>query len=331
MLQRREDAGYYNDDAEELLDLLKLEACIIAACWSGTEDCNIPLTRAVMAVHGHPKPWSTILRALMSGDLPFGLRQEGATLVSRVLVSRASLDAISTMRDSYAEEAAARVMAAAAAAAAQLEALRNTRLTFSSKRRSSAKQTSHVDKKRRTAETSSRRGIEAAEKRLRKLLGEVVVRCMSARKDDLERSVFKKHARELTNIIVEKEKKNPKMWPPSSESISSYLKDGLSTEKKTKVKAFAKEYVNKLVAHKTGKSKETSKDSDALASSTRDSVSPRESDHQDEDDDDDDDDNDASSTHPSDAGGGQEEDGDRSLTSVSPTTSSAANTNRTSL
>lgn len=223
-----------------------------------------------------------------------------------------------------AEEAAARGMAAAAAAAAQLEALRNTRLTFSSKRRSSAKQTSHVDKKRRTAETSSRRGIEAAEKRLRKLLGEVVVRCMSARKDDLERSVFKKHARELTNIIVEKEKKNPKMWPPSSESISSYLKDGLSTEKKTKVKAFAKEYVNKLVAHKTGKSKETAKDSDALASSTRDSVSPRESDHQDEDDDDDDDDNDASSTHPSDAGGGQEEDGDRSLTSVSPTTSSKA-------
>ncbi len=53
------------------------------------------------------------------------------------------------------------------------------------------------------------------ERKLRKLVGEIVVRQMSKHKDELERDSFKRHAKELTNAIVGKEMRNPKSWPPA--------------------------------------------------------------------------------------------------------------------
>lgn len=88
------------------------------------------------------------------------------------------------------------------------------------------------------------------EKKLRKLVGEIVVRQMSKHKDELERESFKRHAKELTNVIVDKEMRNPKSWPPAPGTILTEL----SNEKQSKVKNFAKEYVDKLMARK-GKGK----------------------------------------------------------------------------
>ena len=88
------------------------------------------------------------------------------------------------------------------------------------------------------------------ERRLRKLVGEIVVRQMSKHKDELERESFKRHAKELTNVIVGKEMRNPKSWPPARGVALTEL----SSDKKTKIKSFAKEYIDKLMARK-GKAK----------------------------------------------------------------------------
>ncbi|KAG1732683.1 uncharacterized protein EDB91DRAFT_1302092 [Suillus paluster] len=75
------------------------------------------------------------------------------------------------------------------------------------------------------------------EKRLLKLVGAVVVKCMSKYSKQLDHDQFKKYAKELTHVIAEKEKK------------SSGYKDGkldaLSDEKTAKIKKFAKEYIAK--------------------------------------------------------------------------------------
>ncbi|GJJ09368.1 hypothetical protein Clacol_003590 [Clathrus columnatus] len=85
------------------------------------------------------------------------------------------------------------------------------------------------------------------EQRLLKLVGPVVVKCMSKYQTQFEHDTFKKHAKTLTHLIAEKEKKS-----------SSYEKsklDSLSDEKKDKIKKFVKEYVSKLIKRK-GKLKE---------------------------------------------------------------------------
>jgi len=84
----------------------------------------------------------------------------------------------------------------------------------------------------------------AKEKQLQKLVSPVVVKCLSKYKDKMDHDTFKKHAKELTNIIAEKEKK--------SSSYKEGRLDSLSDEKKTKVKKFAKEYIVKIM-HKLEK------------------------------------------------------------------------------
>ncbi|GAC98518.1 histone-lysine N-methyltransferase [Pseudozyma hubeiensis SY62] len=108
------------------------------------------------------------------------------------------------------------------------------------------------------------------ERRLRKLVGEIVVRQMSKHKDELERESFKRHAKELTNVIVGKEMRNPKSWPPAR---GATLTD-LASDKKAKVKAFAKEYIDKLLARKgKGKGSTTpSNNNDGVSSSVNGSV-----------------------------------------------------------
>lgn len=243
-----------------------------------------------------------------------------------------------------AEEAA---VAARAAALAAEEAASKDKTTVSSdvsKRRGNGKHVSSLSGKRRRvgekpSSSSSHSGssnIEGAERRLKKLVGDVVVRCMSEHKGELDRDVFKKHARELTTIICEKEKKNPKMWPPPRDGRSAYLADGLSRDKKDKVKAFASDYVTKLIAHRrskkgkslhrgtngiSGKSEVGANPSatpGSMASQT--TGTPHDAAREDEDEDED---GQSSSSHLSDDGGKQGYEAEQSLTSVSPATSGA--------
>ncbi|KAJ7619409.1 histone methyltransferase [Roridomyces roridus] len=77
------------------------------------------------------------------------------------------------------------------------------------------------------------------EKRLLKLVGAVVVKCMSKYGKSLERETFKKNAKELTKLIAEKEKK--------SSSYQDNKLEALSDEKVAKIKKFSKEYIAKVV------------------------------------------------------------------------------------
>ncbi|KAH7907254.1 hypothetical protein BJ138DRAFT_522413 [Hygrophoropsis aurantiaca] len=77
------------------------------------------------------------------------------------------------------------------------------------------------------------------EKRLLKLVGGVVVKCMSKYAKQLDHEQFKKHAKELTHVIAEKEKK--------STSYKEGKLDALSDEKAAKIKKFSKEYIAKVL------------------------------------------------------------------------------------
>lgn len=77
------------------------------------------------------------------------------------------------------------------------------------------------------------------EKRLLKLIGAVVVKCMSKYSKAMDHDLFKKHAKELTQIIADKEKK--------SSSYKEWKLDQLSDEKVAKIKTFAKEYIAKVL------------------------------------------------------------------------------------
>ncbi|KAH8831290.1 histone-lysine N-methyltransferase [Flagelloscypha sp. PMI_526] len=77
------------------------------------------------------------------------------------------------------------------------------------------------------------------EKRLLKLVGGVVVKCMSKYQKQMSTEQFKKYAKELTQTIAEKEKK--------SSSYKANKLEALSPEKVEKIKKFAKEYITKLM------------------------------------------------------------------------------------
>ncbi|KAM6493353.1 histone methyltransferase [Amanita muscaria] len=84
------------------------------------------------------------------------------------------------------------------------------------------------------------------EKRLQKLIGAIVVKCMSKYGKGLERDQFKKYAKELTEVISQKERK--------SSTFKEGKLDSLSEEKTAKIKKFAKEYIAKIM-RKVEKSK----------------------------------------------------------------------------
>ncbi|KAG0706271.1 hypothetical protein DFH29DRAFT_191520 [Suillus ampliporus] len=96
------------------------------------------------------------------------------------------------------------------------------------------------------------------EKRLLKLVGAVVVKCMSRYSKQLDHDQFKKHAKELTHVIAEKEKK--------SSSYKDGKLDALSDEKTAKIKKFAKEYIAKVL-RRLEKSKRKASSSAARATS----------------------------------------------------------------
>ncbi|KAF7420904.1 histone methyltransferase set2 [Pleurotus ostreatus] len=97
------------------------------------------------------------------------------------------------------------------------------------------------------------------EKRMMKLVGPVVVKCMSSHAKSMDHDTFKKYAKELTQIIVEKEKKT-----------SSYKEgrlDSLSEEKVAKMKKFSKEYIVKVL-HKLRKARRESSSTTGIPSSS---------------------------------------------------------------
>ena len=120
------------------------------------------------------------------------------------------------------------------------------------------------------------------EKRLLKLIGAVVVKCMSKYKDQMDHDQFKKYAKEvrtsrcyvgkvadssslyqLTHVIAEKEKK--------SQSYKDGKLDALSEEKTSKIKKFSKEYIAKVLRKLEKSGKRRKPVSTAGSSSTPDS------------------------------------------------------------
>ncbi|KAF9649738.1 hypothetical protein BDM02DRAFT_3186087 [Thelephora ganbajun] len=77
------------------------------------------------------------------------------------------------------------------------------------------------------------------EKKLKKIVGAVVVKTMSKYQKYMDRDQFKKYAQELTEIIAEKEKK--------SSNYKEGKLDAFSDEKTAKIKKFAKEYITKVI------------------------------------------------------------------------------------
>ncbi|KZV68615.1 hypothetical protein PENSPDRAFT_582159 [Peniophora sp. CONT] len=107
-------------------------------------------------------------------------------------------------------------------------------------------------KKEGKAKAKDKEGVDTREKRLLKLVGAQVVKVMSKYKTRMPVDTFKKHAKELTHLIAEKEKK--------SASYKENRLDSLSDEKIVKIKKFAKEYIHKVV-HRLEKGKRTSSSS----------------------------------------------------------------------
>ncbi|KAJ7270698.1 hypothetical protein B0H12DRAFT_1307104 [Mycena haematopus] len=142
---------------------------------------------------------------------------ELATIIAAAVAQKAAEDAAAT-------EAAAAVAAALAAKNAPRDHKRKHR--------------SHKKAQKETPEEKEAN----KEKRLLKLIGAVVVKSMTKHGKSLERDSFKKHAKELTHIIAEKEKK--------LESYKDSKLDALSDDKVAKIKKFSKEYIEKVVRRK---------------------------------------------------------------------------------
>ncbi|KAF8804407.1 hypothetical protein BYT27DRAFT_7107098 [Phlegmacium glaucopus] len=116
-----------------------------------------------------------------------------------------------------------------------------------------AKADAAADKAARKKEKSNKKSLTSEEreankeKRLLKLIGAVVVKCMSKYSKAFDHDAFKKHAKELTQVIADKEKK--------SSSYREGKLDTLSEEKVIKIKKFSKDYINKILRRmeKSGK------------------------------------------------------------------------------
>nr|CRX79216.1 hypothetical protein ls5931a1_00049 [Leucosporidium scottii] len=118
-----------------------------------------------------------------------------------------------------------------------------------------AKEAAKVEEERRAAKDAARkraggtpsgRGgkVDAAnkEKKVMALFSTIVVQVMSKYRGHLEPEQFKKRAREVTTLLCEKEKKHP--------LYATEPYDSLSAEKASKVKAFTKDWVKKLLDRK---------------------------------------------------------------------------------
>ncbi|KAI0052410.1 hypothetical protein FA95DRAFT_1483622 [Auriscalpium vulgare] len=156
-----------------------------------------------------------------------------------------------------AERERAQATAVAAAEAAEAEAAKKA---DREKRRADRKEREKGrDKEMRRKDREKDREANK-EKRLMKLIGAVVVKAMSKYKSRFGVDDFKRHAKELTHIIAEKEKK--------SSSYRESKLDALSDEKQAKIKKFAREYIHKVL-HKMEKHRKRPPESSASTTSSR--------------------------------------------------------------
>lgn len=120
-------------------------------------------------------------------------------------------------------------------------------------------ESSEPRKRQKTSHRSAAEDEARKEKRLAKLVGEVVVKSMSKYKEQMEHETFKRYAKEVgcarltsltcqcTMILVDKEKRG--------HSYTSHRHPSLSEEKKAKIKAFTKEYAHKVLKKLKAKGK----------------------------------------------------------------------------
>ncbi|KAL0575092.1 histone methyltransferase set2 [Marasmius crinis-equi] len=133
-----------------------------------------------------------------------------------------------------------------AAAKAEAEALKHSSKTGSSETGKSGSGSRKRDKEKKKSSQSEAEKEANKEKRLQKLVGAIVVKCMSKYASSLEHDLFKKYAKELTEKIAEREKK--------SSAYKEGKLDSLSDEKTAKIKKYAKEYITNKILRKVGKS-----------------------------------------------------------------------------
>ncbi|KOS16561.1 set domain-containing protein [Malassezia pachydermatis] len=139
------------------------------------------------------------------------------------------------------EEAAAAAAAASAAADARTSSARPSK-----KHKTSSASHDRPEKRAKSDEVD----MAALEHRLAKLVGALVVKQMSKVKDQLDRDRFKRYAKDLTQVLCDKEKRHPKTWPPRLPDGQIGLEE-LSEEKRKKMKLFAHEYIKKLLRHRS--------------------------------------------------------------------------------
>ncbi|OAX37722.1 hypothetical protein K503DRAFT_719344 [Rhizopogon vinicolor AM-OR11-026] len=187
--------------------------------------------------------------------VPFRLTPKGfrskVTISNQVVAPRYTPVLLPQYTGSKKEEIAAVI--AAAKAAAEAEAAKVPPQLPPPEKKKEKKE--RPPKKIQTAEEKEAN----KEKRLLKLVGAVVVKCMSKYSKKLDHDQFKKYAKELTHVIAEKEKK--------SSSYKDGKLDALSDEKTSKIKKFAKEYIVKVL-RRLEKSKRKASSSDGPAASS---------------------------------------------------------------
>ncbi|GAA6007438.1 hypothetical protein JCM11491_004163 [Sporobolomyces phaffii] len=100
------------------------------------------------------------------------------------------------------------------------------------------------ERHRRKKEEKEERDKAQKDKRVTGLFSAVVVSTMSKYRSQFEAEAFKKRAKEVTQILLDKEKKRP--------TYETDVYEALSTEKEAKVKSFVKDWVKKLLQRKKG-------------------------------------------------------------------------------
>ncbi|KAJ8075139.1 histone methyltransferase set2 [Marasmius tenuissimus] len=165
------------------------------------------------------------------------------SLIAAVAEERAAAEAAAAEQ--------ARLAAARAEADALIQSSRNgsSEPVHSSKKKDRGKEKEKSKDKTKDKKKPSQSEAEREankEKRLQKLVGAIVVKCMSKYAKDIEHELFKKYAKELTEKIAEREKK--------SSSYKEGKLDTLSDEKTAKIKKYAKEYITNKILRKVGKS-----------------------------------------------------------------------------
>ncbi|KZT58153.1 SET domain-containing protein [Calocera cornea HHB12733] len=213
----------------------------------GGEPCNASLPRSAPSIFSPTSP-RPAKRVRLEEEIPvsaiafqpMGFKFNGLSPVTRsssVTTPRSNPSTTATQTTAVPQavraELAAIIAQAAAAASASVS---ETPIASPSIKRNRPSSRSSDPPRLKAGDPSNR------QKRLSRLVSEIVVQCMSGylakHSMKLDRDEFKQHAKELTNLIVEKETK--------SSSYATAKLDNISDEKQAKMRKFVKAYLVKL-------------------------------------------------------------------------------------